>query len=153
MPIFDRDEIEREFDRYKQVVLEAAVTGNFEDYYNLYTEDATLRAPGVFRISGRKALKRFYEAEFLTREPMRHLVYYPVEWYMIDEHTGSVCAEFQCRMDDPGDGSIHEFQCFSLLKYAGHGLWNYDRDIFDPADMDAVFESWTEAKKRCEAAE
>ena len=55
---------------------------------------------------------------------MRYLWYYPVEWYMIDEDRGWVSCQFWCRMADPGDGSVHEFKCFSLLKYAGDGLWS-----------------------------
>jgi hypothetical protein len=150
MPIFDRAEIEREFQNYKEVVKRCAASDDWNEYCDLYTEDATLRASGSFKIGGREALRRWYK-EVFSQEPLRQLKWYPVIWYMIDESQGWVSAEFQCRMDDPGDGSIHQFSCFSLLRYAGNGLWSYDQDKFDPAEMEAVFESWTEAKKRCDA--
>jgi len=84
---------------------------------------------------------------------MRSLAYYPVEWYMIDEYRGWVSCEFKNRMSDPGDGSVHEFSCFSLLKYAGDGQWSYEEDKLDPAEMEAVLTGWYAAKARLQPAD
>jgi hypothetical protein len=92
-------------------------------------------------------MRRWYREAFAV-EPMRWLVYYPVEWYMIDEHRGWLSCQFWNRMADPGDGSIHQFSCFSLLKYAGDGLWCYEEDKLDPAEMQGVLDGWYAAKKR-----
>jgi hypothetical protein len=70
---------------------------------------------------------------------------------MIDEHRGWLACQFWNRMADPGDGSVHEFSCFSLLKYAGDGLWSFEEDKFDPAEMEVCLQGWHEAKKRCAA--
>jgi len=80
------------------------------------------------------------------RTGMLYLWYYPVEWYMIDEDRGWVSCQFWNRMADPGDGSVHEFKCFSLLKYAGEGLWSYEEDLFDPGDMETAIAGWVAAK-------
>ena len=40
--------------------------------------------------------------------------------YVIDEDRGWVWALIWNRMDDPGDGSIHQSNCFNLFKYAGN---------------------------------
>ena len=87
---------------------------------------------------------------YLGAEPMRALHYYPVEWFMIDEHRGWLSCQFWNRMADPGDGSVHEFACFSLLKYAGDGLWSFEEDKFDPAEMQTSLQGWLDAKKRCQ---
>jgi hypothetical protein len=55
-------------------------------------------------------------------------------------------------MADPGDGSVHQFSCFSLLKYAGEGLWSFEEDKFDPADMQRALDGWLAARERCRAA-
>ncbi len=65
---------------------------------------------------------------------------------MIDEDRGWVSCQFWNRMADPGDGSVHEFKCFSLLKYAGDGFWSYEEDLFDPGDMEAAIAGWVAAK-------
>ena len=73
-----------------------------------------------------------------SEEPFKYLYYYPVPWALIDEHRGYVACEFKMRMADPGDGSVHESSCFSLLHYAGNGLWSYEEDKYDPAELEAL---------------
>jgi hypothetical protein len=141
-----RDELEREWARYQQVALECGPAIDWDPFCDLYTEHAIMVIPGGMRIGGREAMKRWYREAFST-EPLKYLWYYPVEWYMIDEDLGWVSCQFWCRMADPGDGSVHEFKCFSLLKYAGDGLWSFEEDLWDPADMEASLAGWVEAKK------
>ena len=62
-------------------------------------------------------------------------------------HTGPLVSV--STHDDPyshSDGSVHEFKCFSLLKYAGDGFWSYEEDLFDPGDMEAAIAGWVAAK-------
>ena len=131
-----RDELEREWARYQQVALECGPAIDWDPFCDLYTEHAVMVIPGGMRIGGRDAMKHWYREAF-SAEPLKYLWYYPVEWYMIDEDRGWVSCQFWCRMADPGDGSIHEFKCFSLLKYAGDGLWSFEEDLWDPGDMEA----------------
>ena len=145
-----RGELEREWTKYQQVALQCGPAGDWDPFCDLYTEHAVMVVSGGIRVGGREAMKRWYRDAFSV-EPMKYLWYYPVEWYMIDEDRGWVSCQFWCRMADPGDGSVHEFKCFSLLKYAGDGLWSFEEDIWDPADMDAALASWVEAKARCES--
>ena len=37
-------------------------------------------------------------------------------------------CEVRNRMNDPGEGSIHEPANITVLKYAGDGLWSYEED-------------------------
>jgi hypothetical protein len=142
---FTRDEIEQHWAHYQDVARRCGPAGDWDEFCDLYTEDCTMVVSGAGRIGGREAMKRWYREAFGS-EPMRWLVYYPVEWYMIDEHRGWVACEFKNRMADPGDGSVHEFSCFSLLKYAGNGLWSYEEDKLDPAEMADVLEGWHRAR-------
>lgn len=147
---FTREEIEEHWAHYQDVARRCGPSGDWDEFCELYTEDCTMVVSGAGRIGGRAAMKRWY-AEAFGSEPMRWLVYYPVEWYMIDADRGWVSCQFWNRMADPGDGSVHEFSCFSLLKYAGNGLWSYEEDKLDPAEMAAVLEGWHAAKARLSA--
>ena len=73
-------------------------------------------------------------------------------WALFDEYRGYVACEFRMRMADPGDGSVHESSCFSILHYAGNGLWSYEEDKYDPAELEAMIAGWVAAKARCDAA-
>jgi hypothetical protein len=146
-----RAEIEREWERYKQVALECGPAENWDPFCDLYTEHAVMVIAGGIKIGGREAMKRWYRAAF-SEEPFKYLYYYPVPWAIIDEYRGYVACEFQMRMADPGDGSVHESSCFSILHYAGNGLWSYEEDKYDPAELEAMIAGWVEAKARCDAA-
>ena len=147
MPRWTREEIEEQWAHYQKVARRCGPAGNWDEFVDLYTEDAVMIVSGAGKIGGREAMRRWYREAFAT-QPMRSLVFYPVEWYMIDEYRGWVSCEFLNRMADPGDGSVHEFSCFSLLKYAGDGQWSYEEDKLDPAEMEAVLQGWYAAKER-----
>ena len=151
MPRFTRDEIEQQWAHYQKVARRCGPANDWDEFADLYTEDATMAVSGGLRIGGREAIRRWYREAF-REEPMRWLHYYPVEWYIVDEQRGWIACQFWNRMADPGDGSIHEFACFSLLKYAGDGLWSHEEDKFDPAEMKAAMDGWVEARRRCQAS-
>ena len=56
------------------------------------------------------------------------------------------------RMVDPGDGSLHQAYNFTLLKYAGRGLWSYEEDIYNPAHFQQMIRGWFQAKKEAPAS-
>lgn len=53
----------------------------------------------------------------------------PVDWSVIDYERGWVVFCAQNRMSDPGDDSVHQAASWSLIKYAGDGLWSYEEDM------------------------
>ena len=105
MGVWTRDEIEREWLKYQKSARECGPAGNWDPFCDLYTGDATMVVSGGIEVGGREALKKWYR-EALGSDPMRSLHYYPVEWYMIDEHRGWLSCQFWNRMADPGDGSV-----------------------------------------------
>ena len=50
------------------------------------------------------------------------------------------------RMEDPGDGSIHQEGNITLLDYAGDGLWSREEDIYNPARFGPMLERWAAAR-------
>ena len=146
---FTREEIEDAFLNYQQVALDCGQSGDWDPWCDLFTLDCTYIEAQAGMIGGREALKRLYRNIFTTF-PAKHFIYSPVEWYMVDEFRGWVSARFNVRMSDPGDGSIHEEYCFSLLKYAGNGKWSHEEDLYDPARLMSMCDRWIDAKRRCD---
>lgn len=50
--------------------------------------------------------------------PGSEMPHYPTSRHSIDVDRGWVFCEFQDRMRDPGDGSIHQAANLSVMKYA-----------------------------------
>ena len=82
----------------------------------------------------------------MAQYPNNEMKYFPIEWYMIDESRGWISCQVWNRMVDPGDGSLHQAYNFTLLKYAGDGLWSFEEDIYNPVrDAPRVFKAWRQA--------
>ena len=146
---WDREELERAFEHYQKVALEAGQTLDWDPWCDLFTLDCTYIEAQAGRIGGREALKRLYKNIFTTF-PAKHFIYSPVNWYMVDEYRGWISVQFDVRMTDPGDGTICEEYCYSLLKYAGNILWSFEEDMYNPQRLMSMVDRWIEAKRRCD---
>ena len=146
---WDRDEIERAFENYQQVALACGQSGDWEPWCNLFTLDCTYIEAQAGTIGGREALKRLYRNIFTTF-PAKHFICSPVDWYMIDDFRGWVSTCFFVRMSDPGDGTVCQEYCYSLLKYAGNNMWSFEEDLYNPARLMSMVDRWIVAKQRCD---
>jgi hypothetical protein len=140
---YDRAEIERAFDHYQEVALEAGTSGNWRPWADLFTEDATYVEHVFGRFGGREAIYNWIQKTMST-SPNDQMKYFPIEWYMIDEERGWVTCQVWNRMVDPGDGSLHQEYNFTLLKYAGDMKWSYEEDIYNPQHFGAMLKGWQE---------
>lgn len=74
--------------------------------------------------------------------PGSRMPIFPVTWYVVDEERGWIVAEIMNRMEDPGDGSIHEAANLSVLHYAGDGQWSHEEDVYNPNNFMAMIQGW-----------
>jgi hypothetical protein len=146
---FSRDEIEEAFSHYQEVALEAGTSGDWNPWAELFTLDATYVEHLYGTMGGREAIRRWISTTMAQASDMR---FFPMEWYVIDEERGWVVCQVWNRMIDPGDGSLHQAYNFTLLKYAGKGLWSYEEDIYNPTHFQEMIRGWSAAKKACEQA-
>ena len=142
-----RQELEEAFEKYQEVALKAFTSGNFDLWVDLFTEDCTYVEHHYGTFGGREAIKRYITLANGTY-PASEMKYFPIEWYIIDEERGWVVACVWNRMTDPGDGSIHQEANWMLLKYAGHGQWKYEEDIYNPTEFGYMMAGWENAKER-----
>ena len=148
---WSRDEIEDAFDQYQRAALVAGTTGDWNVWADLFTEDATYVEHHYGTFGGREAIRRWI-TETMSTWPGSDMPHFPVEWYVIDEERGWVVCQVWNRMVDPGDGSCHQAYNFTLLKYAGRGLWSYEEDIYNPASFATMVTGWSTTKARLDAA-
>lgn len=146
MSNWSRQEIESAFDRYQQVAAAAASSGRWDDWADLFTEDATYVEHHFGTFHGRDAIRQWISS-CMAEYPGRDMVAFPVEWYVIDEARGWVVCQVWNRMRDPGDGSVHQEYNFTLLKYAGDRRWSYEEDVYNPLRFGSMVEGWEAARR------
>jgi hypothetical protein len=149
---WSRQEIEDAFEVYQQAALKGGTTGDWNDWADRFTEDATYVEHLYGTFGGREAIRKWI-CSTMAEYPNREMKYFPMEWYIIDEDRGWVSCMVWNRMVDPGDGSLHQAYNFTLLKYAGNGLWSYEEDVYNPAPFQEMIKGWFEAKKKAAAGE
>jgi hypothetical protein len=145
---WSRAELEAALDHYRETALRAGTSGDWNAWADLFTEDATYVEHLYGTLGGREAIRRWITST-MAKDPNREMKYFPHEWYIVDEERGWVVAQVWNRMEDPGDGSLHQAYNFTLLKYAGNMRWSYEEDIYNPRHFQVMIQGWFEARKRC----
>ena len=143
---WSRAEIEEAFAHYREVARRAAASGDWREWANLFTPDATYLEHHFGHMEGREAIYDWIQST-MSQWPGNEMIEFPIEWYIIDEDRGWVACQVWNRMADPGDGSLHQEHNLTLLKYAGDGLWSYEEDAYNPARFIAMLEKYERHKE------
>ncbi len=147
---WSREEIEEAFDVFQATALEAGKTGDWNDFADLFTEDAHYVEHLYGEMGGREAIRKWI-TKTMSTPPANEMVHFPIEWYIIDtERAWAVCQVWN-RMADPGDGSLHQAYNWTLLKYAGNGKWRYEEDVYNPHHFAKMIARWSERKAKLAA--
>lgn len=143
---FSRQEIEEAFARYQEVAARAGATHRWDEWAEMFTEDATYTEHHYGTFHGREDIRAW-----ITRtmaEPINDdMTEFPVRWHVIDEDRGWVLCSVVNRMRDPGDGSVHEADNWSRLEYAGDGLWSAQEDMYNPNEFATMIGAWMKARQ------
>ena len=138
---FTRDELEAEFAAFQQRGEDAGATGDWSGWADQFTDDAHYVEHAYGTFDGREAIRRWITATMSTF-PGSRMPTFPVNWYVIDEERGWVVFEVFNRMEDPGDGSIHQAANITILHYAGEGRWSSEEDVYNPANFLSMLKGW-----------
>lgn len=144
---WSRAELESAFDEHKQVVVGIGQSWDWSRFADQFTEDATYVEHSYGRFEGREQIRNWI-VKTMNTFPGSEMPFYPSTWHSIDEDKGWVICEFQNRMRDPGDGSIHQQPNLSVLKYAGDGLWSYEEDAYNPMNFVPMVREYIETCRK-----
>jgi SnoaL-like domain len=140
------EELETAFAGYQAAVRSSVESGDWTAWADLFTEDVDYIEHMYGPMKGRGAVLKWM-TETMSTYP-NNAMEFPFGWHVVDEERGWIVCQVWTRMGDPGDGSIHETYNFTLLKYAGEGLWSYEEDIYNPANFASMISTWQEQKDR-----
>jgi hypothetical protein len=138
---WSRDELVAAFERYQEVVVRAAGSGDWAPFADLFTEDSTYIEHAYGEWSGREQT-RSWVIRTMTTFPGNAMVSFVPDWATIDEERGWVICDIRNVMRDPGDGSEHAAGNLTILRYAGDGLWANEEDVYNPAKFLTMVREW-----------
>jgi hypothetical protein len=144
MPEFTRAELEEAFEHYQTVAAEAASSGDWRPWAELFTDDATYVEHLFGSFTGPEEIYRWI-SETMSTAPNNQMNAFPVQWSIMDERRGWVVCAIANRMMDPGDGSVHEAINWTLLKYAGNHRWSWEEDLYNPMEFGRMIDAWRTA--------
>jgi hypothetical protein len=139
--VFTRSELDEAFVAYQQRGLDAAKTQDWNAWADQFTEDATYVEHLYGSFEGREAI-RAWITRTMTTFPGVMMPTFPIEWHVTDEARGWIICKIANRMEDPGDGSVHEASNLTILHYAGEGMWSYEEDVYNPAHFVTMIQGW-----------
>jgi hypothetical protein len=145
MARFERSEIEDAFRNFQEVAATAGATGDWNPWAELFTEDAEYIEHLYGSFHGREAIRKWI-TETMATPPNDEMTSFPVEWYVIDEERGWVLCAVWNRMQDIGDGEVHQAINWTRLIYAGDGLWSSEEDIYNPAEFGTMMKRYLAAR-------
>jgi hypothetical protein len=150
---FSKQEIERAFERYQVQGREAARSGDWARWGEMFTEDCTYIEQEVGQWGGRAAAVREMAALMHQTEgtPWVWVNQYPVKAYIVDEDRGWVWSQIWNRMEDPGNGKVFQENCLTMLRYDGDGLFNYEEDLYNPHAYVQMVHNWVAEHEKCQA--
>ncbi len=143
---WSRAEIEQAFAAYQRAAADAARTGDWGPWADLFTDNAVYVEHHYGTFEGRDAIRSWISG-CMAEYPGSAMTEFPIGWSVLDEERGWIVCQVWNRMGDPGDGSIHEEYNLTVLHYAGDGRWSYEEDIYNPARFGSMVARWEEARR------
>jgi hypothetical protein len=141
---WSRDELEQAHQHFMDTANRCARTGEWRDWANLFTDDATYVEHTYGTFYGREEIHDWI-AGTMAEWPNRAMTMFPHTWCVCDEERGWWICRIENRFQDPGDGSVHQAHNITVLHYAGDMQFSYEEDAYNPANFGPVVTAWVKA--------
>jgi uncharacterized protein (TIGR02246 family) len=141
MARFTKAELTAAHDRYIEQAAEAVRTGDWNAWADRFTEDAVYVEHHYGTFHGREEIRAWIVKTMVDVPDM----YFPWEWRFFDEDTGRVVGLCWNTMPDPDGNGPYRGAAWTLLEYAGDGLWSYEEDMYNPAEFQEMLGRWVAA--------
>jgi SnoaL-like protein len=143
---YSRQEIEDAFRHFQEAAERSAKSGEWREWSECFTDDATYYEHHYGRMEGREAIYQWIQ-KTMNEPVIESMNNFPIDWYVIDEERGWVLCSVWNEMEDPGDGSLHREYNWTMLHYAGDGKFSYEEDMYNPVEFGNMIKGWLKAKK------
>jgi uncharacterized protein (TIGR02246 family) len=147
VPRFLLDELRGAYEHFKEVSDACAATADYNAFADLFTKDCTYVEHAFGEMHGREEV-RSWIVPLMKAYPNDQMVRYTHDWVLFDEENGRLVFCARTHMADPGDGGSHSATNWTMLDYAGSGLFSREEDIYNPANFGKLLEDWQAAKDR-----
>jgi hypothetical protein len=118
-----------------------ALSGNWQAWADLFTEDAVYLEHEYGTYYGREAIREWITATMGQAGDMT----FPVEWHMVEEDR-VVWYTWNQFPQLPGRASSDfQFATISILRYAGNGKWSSQEDIYNAKEAEVVLTEYLQA--------
>lgn len=124
-----RSEVEEAFADYQQVSAEAASSGNWDKWADMFTDDAIYVEHHYGVMRGQPAIRTWIKS--VMTGPAANMDF-PVVHYAIEDDV--VYSYILNRFLPQGDGEPFQFPVVTILCYAGDGRWCYEEDVYNPLE-------------------
>ena len=150
MPKFPLDEIHQAYETFKAVSDRCAALADYNAFADLFTEDCIYIEHAFGEMRGREEV-RSWIVPLMKAYPIDQMERYTHDWVFFDEENGRVVFSARTHMADPGDGTSHTATNWTMIDYAGNGLWSREEDIYNPLNFGKLIEEWEAAKAQVDS--
>lgn len=150
MPKYPPEELRQAYERFKTVSDRCADTADYRPFADLFTEDCVYVEHCFGEMHGRGAVLAWI-VPLMKDFPNNQMVRYTHDWVFFDDENARVVFSARTHMADPGDGKSYTSTNWTLLDYAGSGLFSREEDIYNPANFGTVIQEWLEVYNRYQA--
>jgi uncharacterized protein (TIGR02246 family) len=138
------DELREAYAHFARVSDECAASADYNAFADLFTEDCTYIEHVFGEMHGRDAVRQWIVP--LMKVYPNDQMTYTHDWVLFDDDNSRVIFSARTHMPDLGDGREYSTTNWSMINYAGNGLWSREEDIYNPAHFGTLLADWQSAK-------
>jgi ketosteroid isomerase-like protein len=138
---YSREELTAAHDHFIAMSESALASGDWEEYCDLFTEDAVYVEHFLGTSHGREEIKKWFIPAMASWSHMS----YPLLWRTFNEETGRIVFAVGNNLPDVDGNGPYSVESWSLLDYAGNNQWSREEDIYNPDTMLRMLARWCEA--------
>jgi predicted SnoaL-like aldol condensation-catalyzing enzyme len=139
-PAFGREEIETEFQKYRERAALAVATGDWDQWTDQFTPDAHYREHHYGYFTSQDEIRAWIKSVMQPFPTME----FPPSFACIDGNR--VSALIPNILPTPaGDDGYYGFDVNTILHYAGNGKWSFEEDVYNPREAEQVVARWIAA--------
>ncbi len=128
-PAFPREEVQAEFEKYRQRAALAVETGDWDQWADQFTDDAHYREHHYGYFSSGAEIRAWIKSVMQPFPTME----FPPSYALIDGNRVSTLIPNILPAPE-GDDGYYGFDVNTILHYAGNGKWSFEEDVYSPAE-------------------